>query len=86
VAESYKILSPPPQDRPSWDLTSVLDGVLGERGYFERSEPGRVTVTDTGATTFTPDPQGKHRYLILEDAAARARVIEALVQISSQPR
>jgi hypothetical protein len=86
VAESYKILSPPPQDRPSWDLTSVLDGVLGERGYFERSEPGRVTVTDTGATTFTPDPQGKHRYLILEDAAARARVIEALVQLSSQPR
>jgi hypothetical protein len=86
VAESYKILSPPPQDRPSWDLTSVLDGVLGERGYFERSEPGKVTVTETGATTFTPDPRGKHRYLILEDATARARVIEALVQLSSQPR
>jgi hypothetical protein len=86
VAESYKILSPPPQDRPSWDLTSVLDGVLGSRGYFDRSPPGKVTVTEKGATTFTPDPQGKHRYLILKDAAARARVIEALVQLSSQPR
>ena len=86
VAESYKILSPPPQDRPSWDLTSVLDGVLGSRVYFDRSPPGKVTVTEKGATTFTPDPNGKHRYLILKDAAARARVIEALVQLSSQPR
>jgi purine nucleosidase len=86
VKEAYMIYSPPPQDRPSWDLTSVLDGVLGGRGYFDRSPPGKVDVTETGATTFTPDPRGKHRYLILEDAAARARVIEALVQLTSQPR
>jgi hypothetical protein len=46
----------------------------------------KETVTETGATTVTPDPRGKHRYLILEDATARARVIEALVQLSSQPR
>jgi hypothetical protein len=85
VAEAYRIVSPPPQDRPSWDLTSVLDSVLGDRGYFERSPPGRVTVTDAGATVFTPDATGKHRYLILRDAAARARVIEALVQLASQP-
>jgi hypothetical protein len=85
VAESYRIVSPPPQDRPSWDLTSVLDGVLGDLGYFNRSPPGKVTVTDQGATLFTPDATGKHRYLILRDAAARARVIEALVQLSSQP-
>jgi hypothetical protein len=25
VAEAYRLVSPPPQDRPSWDLTSVLD-------------------------------------------------------------
>jgi hypothetical protein len=86
VAEAYRIVSPPPQDRPSWDLTSVLDAVLGDRGYFDRSPPGRVTVTDKGATLFTPDATGKHRYLILRDATARARVIEALVQLASQPR
>jgi hypothetical protein len=86
VKEAYTIYSPPPQNRPSWDLTSVLDGVLGNRGYFDRSPPGKVTVTEKGATTFTPDPQGKHRYLFLKDDAARARVIEALVQLSSQPR
>jgi len=86
VAEAYRILSPPPQDRPSWDLTSVLDGVLGDRGYFERSPPGTVTVTATGATAFTPDPTGRHRHLILRDEAAKARVTEALVQLVSQPR
>jgi purine nucleosidase len=85
VAEAYRFVSPPPQDRPSWDLTSVLDGVLGDRGYFDRSPPGKVTVTDQGATVFKPDAAGKHRYLILRDAAARARVIEALVQLASQP-
>jgi hypothetical protein len=85
VAEAYRIISPPPQDRPSWDLTSVLDAVLGDRGYFDRSPPGKVTVTDQGATAFVADAAGKHRYLILRDAAARARVIEALVQLSSQP-
>jgi purine nucleosidase len=85
VAEAYRIVSPPPQDRPSWDLSSVLDAVLGDRGYFDRSPPGRVAVTDQGATVFTPDAAGKHRYLVLRDAAARARVIEALVQFASQP-
>jgi hypothetical protein len=85
VAEAYRLVSPPPRDRPSWDLTSVLDGVLGDHGYFDRSPPGRVTVTETGATVFTPDAGGRHRYLILRDAAARARVIEALVQLASQP-
>ena len=85
VAEAYRIVSPPPQDRPSWDLSSVLDAVLGDRGYFDRSPPGKVAVTDQGATVFTPDAAGKHRYLLLRDAAARARVIEALVQLASQP-
>ena len=51
----------------------------------DRSPPGKVAVTDQGATVFTPDAAGKHRYLLLRDAAARARVIEALVQLASQP-
>ena len=86
VKEAYTIYAPPPQNRPSWDLTSVLDGVLGHRGYFDRSPPGRVSVNDKGVTMFTPDASGKHRYLILKDDAAKARAIEALVQLTSQPR
>ena len=29
-------------------------------------------MNDKGVTTFTPDPSGKHRYLILKDDAAKA--------------
>ncbi|MFO0909681.1 MAG: nucleoside hydrolase [Isosphaeraceae bacterium] len=84
VAEAYIKRNPPPHNRPTWDLTSVLFGVLPDRGYFKLSEPGTVTVESDGFTTFRPDASGRHRYLIL-DPAQGPRVLEALVQLSSQP-
>lgn len=84
VSEAYVAYIPPPHDRPTWDLTSVLAAVRPDRGYFEVSKPGRVTVTDDALTVFAEDPQGKHRYLILNPASTE-RTREALVQLSSQP-
>ena len=84
VSEAYVAYIPPPHDRPTWDLTSVLAAVRPDRGYFEVSKPGRVTVTDDALTVFAEDPQGKHRYLILNPGSTE-RTREALVQLSSQP-
>ena len=84
VSEAYVAYIPPPHDRPTWDLTSVLAAVRPDRGYFEVSKPGRVTVTDDALTVFAEDPQGKHRYLI-PNPASTERTREALVQLSSQP-
>jgi hypothetical protein len=84
LAEAYIRYMPPPHNRPTWDLTSVLFAVLGDRGYFDVSELGRVHVDDDGVTHFTPDSQGKHAFLILR-GEQRPRVLEALVQLSSQP-
>ncbi len=84
LAESYTIYSPPPHNRPTWDLTSVLYAVCPDRGYFELSPPGTVTVEDDGFTKFTEVPGGKCRYLILP-AAQVERVKEAFVQLCSQP-
>ena len=84
VAEAYRRYDPPPHNRPTWDLTSVLYAVHPDRRYFDLSEPGRVLVEKDGFTTFEPTPDGKHRYLKLTDLQ-RARVLEALVQLSSQP-
>jgi len=84
VSEAYVAYIPPPHDRPTWDLTSVLAAVRPDRGYFEVSKPGRVTVTDDALTVFAEDPQGKHRYLILNPASTE-KTREALVQLSSQP-
>jgi inosine-uridine nucleoside N-ribohydrolase len=84
VAEAYIAYIPPPHDRPTWDLTSVLAAVRPDRGYFQLSKPGKVTVTDDALSRFEDDPQGKHRYLILNPASVE-KTREALVQLSSQP-
>jgi hypothetical protein len=84
VSDAYRRYSIPPNDRPTWDLTSVLYAVWADRGYFDLSPPGRVVVEADGYTKFEPAPEGKHRYLKLT-AQQQPRAIEALIQLSSQP-
>lgn len=84
VAEAYRRYEPPPHNRPTWDLTSVLYAVHPDRGYFDVSDAGRVTVESDGFTTFTAHADGNQRYLKLSDKQ-QVRVLEALVQLSSQP-
>jgi len=84
LAEAYHLYSPPPHNRPTWDLTSVLYAVQPEHGYFEVSPAGEVEVAENGLTTFTANENGRHRYLVLTPEQ-RIRVTEALVQLSSQP-
>ncbi len=49
LAEAYILYMPPPHDRPTWDLTSVLYGVRPDHGYYQLSEPGVVAVWATMA-------------------------------------
>lgn len=85
VKESYYLYNPPPHDRPTWDLTSVLVAVQPERGYFTLSVKGRVTVDDDGFTRFKKDAKnGRDQFLKL-DPLQTERVREALVQLSVSP-
>ncbi len=84
AAEAYCLYNPPPHERPTWDLTSVLYAVFPNRHYFNLSAPGRVTIEPDGYTRFTPDPNGRDHFLKLGEAQA-PRIREALVQLSSQP-
>jgi purine nucleosidase len=84
LKEAYYLYNPPPHNRPTWDLTSVLYGVYPEAGYFGVSSAGTVTVGAKGLTEFTAIENGRHRYLIMSDQQ-RVRAVEALVQLSSQP-
>ncbi len=84
LAEAYIRRNPPPHNRPTWDLTSVLYAVFPDRGYFDVSPHGRVTVEPDGFTRFDKLPGGEHAYLILRPEQ-KPRVLEALVQLSSQP-
>lgn len=84
VAEAYVLYNPPPHERPTWDLTAVLYGLMSDRGYFTLSTPGEVTVEKDGFTRFKPKKDGRDRFLILNDLQI-ARLKEALVQLSSEP-
>lgn len=84
LAAAYRLYVPPKEDRPTWDLTSVLYAVLPDRNYFELSPPGNLTVEVDGFTKFEPAANGKHRYLML-NPQQQPRVLEALIQLSSQP-
>lgn len=84
VEMAYRLYEPPPHNRPTWDLTSVLYAVAPERGYFGLSAPGDVEVEKEGATTYKPAEQGKHRYLTLTPEQT-TRVVECFVQLCSEP-
>ncbi len=101
VKEAYLLHSGPEHDRPTWDLTSVLYSVFPDRGYFDFSEHGRVSVADDGFTQFTtvrgkgwdderPAPKNlppaRRRDRYLKMTPSQSkRVLEALVQFVSQP-
>ena len=84
LAEAYILYNPPPHDRPTWDLTSVLYGVRPDRAYFDLSEPGNVVVADNGLTAFVKNPDGQHRYLVV-NRERKLQTLEALQLLSSQP-
>ena len=85
VAEGYRHYMKMPYDRETWDLTSVLYAVHPDRGYFDVSPPGRITVGEDGNTSFAEAAGGKHRYLIVNDTQ-RARILEAFIYLATQPR
>lgn len=86
LKEAYYLFNPPPHDRPTWDPAAVLYAVLPDRGYFDASPPGQVTVEDDAATFFRPakDGRGRDRFLVMSPAQA-ARVREAIVQLCVEP-
>lgn len=69
-------------DRPTWDLTSVLYAVEGDK-WFNVSEPGSIRITDEGCSLFTPSANGNVRYLTAtpeQGAAINQRFQEIITQ------
>jgi inosine-uridine nucleoside N-ribohydrolase len=85
VPVAYRAYLKFPYDRPTWDLTSVLYAVRPDRGYFTVSEPCRITVNEKGQTELHADAQGKQHYVLSATSEQKARTLEALIQLSSQP-
>ena len=84
IAEAYCLYQPPPHERPTWDLTAALQAVRPDRGYFDLSPSGRVTVEADGFMRFDPAEKGRDRFLIL-NAGQVSRTRETLVQLVIEP-
>jgi inosine-uridine nucleoside N-ribohydrolase len=84
IAEAYHLYLPKPADRPNWDTTAVIEAIRPDRGYFDLSPPGRVTVGPRNSTLFTPDPNGPCRYLIVKPEQVE-RVRQFMADVASQP-
>lgn len=63
LSRSYELYCGFDHDRPLWDLTTVLQALAAEEGYFDLSPPGTVTVGADGATHFTAGSGGRHCFL-----------------------
>lgn len=84
IAEAYRLYVKKPEDHPNWDSTAVLEAIQPDRGYFDLSGPGRVTLGPKNTTTFTPDPKGNARYLIIKpDQVSRVR--QLIVDLVTEP-
>jgi inosine-uridine nucleoside N-ribohydrolase len=85
VPDAWRIyMAGKPPDRPNWDSTAVLEGIRPDRGYFDLSKPGRVSVGPKSITVFTPDPNGNCRYLTIKPEQV-ARVRELISTLVSEP-
>ena len=84
IAEAYRSYKPMTYDRPTWDLTAVLYAVRPGDNYFALSPPGKITVEPGGRSRFDASPDGRHRYLILNEGQ-RLRILEAMIVLASEP-
>jgi len=66
--------------RESWDHTAVLQAVRPDAHYWNLHPWGRVQVDDMGVTTWIPEKNGQHTYLLpCEDYIVIRDVIDSLV-------
>ena len=84
LKEAYHYYRGLDKSQPTFDLTSVLYAVRPNHGYFDLSEPGTVVLDEKGHTSFQPDVNGKHRYMIVSETQI-AQVREALCLLCSEP-
>ena len=72
VVDAYKAHKSAPYDAPATAMAAVLHAIRSKEKLFQLSDPGVITVLDDGRTKFTPSPNGKHRYLIVDPAQKEA--------------
>ena len=77
LTAAYRDFLRMPYDRPCWDPAALFYAVEGG-DLFRESRRGTVTVADDGETRFSPDRNGRHKYLSVNEKNAEkmsARIV-----------
>jgi hypothetical protein len=82
VVDAYRAYKPMPYDATTPAMAALLYAVRPQENYFKLSEPGTISALDDGRAKFTPSPEGRHRYLIL-DPEQKERVIKTYTELAS---
>ena len=86
LIEAKRWYSPEPRSSPTWDMTAVLYVVENDSAYFNLSESGWIgmgwepNIQHHITTEFTPDPQGKHFYLMV-DSLQREKILSRFLEL-----
>ncbi len=64
VRRAYEVHPAKEMGRESWDHTAVLQAIRPNHGYWNLHAYGRIRVDDSGITTWHPEGNGKHTYLL----------------------
>jgi len=79
---AYKAFCPAPANVPSWAMAAALYAGRPKEGYFKVSDPGTISISDSGVMAFAPSPQGKHQRLSI-DPDQKDKVTQAYVDLTS---
>lgn len=81
IADAYHAWKPGVYDFPSYDLAAALHAVHPDKGFFQLSDPGAISVSDDGAMKFLPGA-GKVRSLVV-DPAQKDKVLQTFIELAS---
>ena len=80
ILDALRAADAPAEGAPTTAAAAVLHAVRPDAGYFKLSEPGVIEIADDGSTRFTPQADGRHRYLIV-DPAKKDEALAAYVEL-----
>jgi inosine-uridine nucleoside N-ribohydrolase len=84
LVDAYRHHKPMPFSEQLWDPSAVLYAVRPYPAYFTLSAAGTIRTDAKGATSLVESAQGKHHYLMVNDAQ-RAAARETISVLMSEP-
>jgi hypothetical protein len=81
VADAYRAFKTMPYDAPLHDLAALHYAVHPDSGFFKLSDPGGLTVDDSGIVKFAPGSGNVRRLTVETDKKAAA--LDAVVAIAA---